>query len=94
VRTFGGDIGAALSAFAVLFGLSALAFVVAFLLSLWWVDLAIAAVFALVAVGLWQLSMRRTVLTRPIPVRLDGRVTRRRTSSSRRAIRRRRPSDS
>jgi membrane protein implicated in regulation of membrane protease activity len=65
MRTFGGEIGAALSAFAVLFGLAAAVFVFAFLLSLWWVDLAVAGVFALAAVALWQLSLRRTVPAPP-----------------------------
>jgi hypothetical protein len=94
MRTFGGEIGAALSAFAVLCGVSAVAFVVAFLLSIWWVDLVAAGVFGLLAVALWQLSMRRTVLARPSVSHREGRVSRRRASSSSRgALRRRRPDD-
>jgi membrane protein implicated in regulation of membrane protease activity len=81
MRTFGGEIGAALSAFAVLFGLAAAVFVFAFLLSLWWVDLVVAGVFALAAVALWQLSLRRTVPAAPrstVGSRAGPRIRRRR----------------
>jgi hypothetical protein len=81
VKTFSVEIGAALSAFAVLFGLAATAFLVAFLLSRSWVDLVVVGVFTLVSVGLWQLSMRRTVLAGPV-VRPRGSVRRRRGASS------------
>jgi membrane protein implicated in regulation of membrane protease activity len=83
MRTFGGEIGAALSAFAVLFGLAAAVFVFVFFLSLWWVDLAVAAVFALAAVALWQLSLRRTVPGPPTAWRSrpGGGVRRRRRRS-------------
>jgi membrane protein implicated in regulation of membrane protease activity len=80
VRTFSGEIGAALSAFAVLLGLAATVFVIVFLFSLWWVDLAAAAALALVAVGLWRVSIRRTVLTPATPAPRDRRVSRRRAS--------------
>jgi membrane protein implicated in regulation of membrane protease activity len=78
VRTFGGEAGAALSAFAVLFGLSAAAFSVAFVVSRWWVDLVLAAAFAVIAVALWQRSLRRTVLPAGPPARRGRRVARRR----------------
>jgi membrane protein implicated in regulation of membrane protease activity len=81
VKTFSGEIGAALSAFAVLFGLAAIAFFVAFLLSRSWIDLAVVGVFSLVSLVLWQLSMRRTVLAGPA-VRARGSVRRRRGDSS------------
>lgn len=80
MRTFSGEIGAALSAFAVLLGLAATVFLFAFFLSRWWVDLAAAAVFALAAVALWQLSVRRTVPAPPSARRSrpSGGVSRRR----------------
>jgi membrane protein implicated in regulation of membrane protease activity len=77
MKTFSGEIGAALSAFAVLFGLAATAFFVAFLVSRSWVDLVVVFVFSLGSLVLWQLSMRRTALAGP-RTRPRGSVRRRR----------------
>ena len=87
MKTFSGEIGAALSAFAVLFGLAAIAFFVAFLLSRSWIDLAVVGVFSLVSLVLWQLSMRRTVLAGPA-VRARGSVRRRRGASPHERVKR------
>jgi membrane protein implicated in regulation of membrane protease activity len=81
VKTFGGEVGAAISAFAVLFGLAAVAFAFAFLFGGWWVDLVVAVAFGVVAVALWQLSMRRTALASAPPARRGRRGARRRGQS-------------